>query len=280
MTALYLLNPVQRACFEAMVKTSNAYSLLAAPELCRKLAAKFSSVYVLDVRPDSAWNHIATNPKWNAYGFLKGTKHIALTDLKNRLSDIPKNKEIVITDLTGNDAATAAQTLKQNGFEKVAILIEGMDRWISSDKNDWGCTKDLYESPVKYTILSPGEFSRFYPANQDAVLLDVRAEEEFKGIHKDAFRNIGHLKNAQNIPASDLDKQLAALESFKSKPIVIYSFSSGPEMYATANQLSQKGFSKVYVLAGGLFNLRWTASNLPGLAFMHDWVEAVPEENK
>src|SRR5688572_20252492 len=105
MTALYLLNPIQRACFEAMVKTANTYSLIAAPELCRKLAAKFNSVYLLDVRPDSAWSHIASNPKWNAYGHLKGTKHIALADLKNRLSDIPKNKEIVITDLTGNDAA-------------------------------------------------------------------------------------------------------------------------------------------------------------------------------
>src|SRR5215203_5563253 len=33
MTALYLLNPIQRACVEAMLQTANKYSLIAAPDL-------------------------------------------------------------------------------------------------------------------------------------------------------------------------------------------------------------------------------------------------------
>ena len=57
----------------------------------------------------------------------------------------------------------------------------------------------------------------------------------------------------------------------------IYSFSSGPEMYTAANLLSANGFTKVYVLAGGLFNVRWSAANVPGLAFLHDWVEGVKD---
>ena len=280
MTAMYLLNPVQRACFEAMTKTENKYSVIAAPELCRKLAAKFSSVYLLDVRPDSAWNHVSANAKANAYGYLKGTKHIPLADLKNQLADIPKNKEIVVTDLFGNDAAQAGKTLKENGFDKVYVLIEGMDRWLNADKNDWGCTKDPYVSPVSYNIISAGEFSRIYPANKDGLILDIRSAEEFANTHKDAWRNIGHIKNAVNVPAVDIDKRMAELEPFKSRPVFIYAYGGGAETYVVANALSQKGFSKVYVLSGGLFNVRWTAANASGMTVLNEWTEGVPEENK
>jgi rhodanese-related sulfurtransferase len=281
MTAIHLLNTLQKGCLDYMIKSSNKYAVVSAPDLCRKLSEKFNSIYLLDVRPDSAWDHIATNPKFNAFGYLKGSKHIALVDLKNKLSQLPKGKEIVVTDLSGADAAIAAKTLKDAGFDKVYALIEGIDRWNSSDKKDWGCAKDIYVPSVNYTIMSSGEFSRFFPSAKDVLLLDVRPAEEFLNKHADGFRNIGHLKNAVNIPLAEINNRLSDIEKYKSSPIVVYAFSSGStETYATANTLVQNGFKQVYVLAGGLFNVRCTASNVAGMYFMHDWVEGVPDENK
>jgi rhodanese-related sulfurtransferase len=186
----------------------------------------------------------------------------------------------VITDLFGNEAAAAARILKENGYDKVTVLLEGMDRWLSSDKNEWGCTKDPYVPSASFQIMSAGEFSRFLPANKNTVLIDLRNADEFAGLHKESFRNIGHLQNAINIPSQELSKKIGDLSSYKSMPVVLYGFSGAPEVYAAADFLSKNGFSKVYVLAGGLFNIRWTAANVPGMAFMHDWVKDIPDVNQ
>ena len=279
LTALLALNPIDKACISSMLKTSNNFSIISSPELCRKLSAKFNSLLVLDVRPDSAWNRISSNPKVNAIGSLKGSRHIALSSLKEELSKIPKGKEIVVTDLNGTEAPLAAKMLRENGFEKVSILLEGIERWLYSDYGSWGCTANPYIPAVDFTIMSSGEFARFYPANKKSFILDLRSAAEFSNTHKDAFRNIGYLENAVNIPSGELEKRLGEMEIYKPGPIILYATSGSPDVYAAASNLVKNGFKQVYVLVGGLFNLRWTASNVPGLNFIHDWIKAVPEEN-
>jgi rhodanese-related sulfurtransferase len=69
-------------------------------------------------------------------------------------------------------------------------------------------------------------------------------------------------------------------EKYKTRPIVVYAFSANPEAYSAANALVQNGFKNVHVLAGGLFNIRWAASNVEGMYFLHELVEDVPAENK
>ena len=88
------------------------------------------------------------------------------------------------------------------------------------------------------------------------------------------------MKNAVHIPSSELGKRLAEIEKYKASPVIVYGFSGSPDAYMIANLLTANGFKDVKILAGGLFNIRWTASNVDGLYFMHDWVEDVPEENK
>jgi rhodanese-related sulfurtransferase len=51
-------------------------------------------------------------------------------------------------------------------------------------------------------------------------------------------------------------------------------------VYDAANTLLKNGFTNVKVLAGGLFNLRWSASNVPGMYFLHNFIVDVPDENK
>ena len=60
---------------------------------------------------------------------------------------------------------------------------------------------------------------------------------------------------------------------------MLYGFGGGPEPITAANTLSQAGFTKVNVLMGGVFGLRWTAANKKGQAALKDWVVDVPEVN-
>jgi rhodanese-related sulfurtransferase len=280
MTAIRSMDEMQSACIRSMIVSSNSYSVVAPATVCNKLSKNSNAIYLLDVRPDSAWDHIAANPKLNAYGYLKGTTHIALSNLKSKLNEIPRNKEIIVTDLFGGDAALAAQLLRQSEFEHVSVMLEGIDRWIQFAQPGSNCNKDLYIKAVPYDIMGTTEFSVYYPSIKNALVLDIRSNEEFENRHSDSYRNIGRIKNAVHIPSSEISNRLKEIEAYKSSPVILYAFSGSPDTYAVANLLAANGFKDIKVLAGGLFNLRWTASNVNGLYFMHDWVENIPDENK
>jgi rhodanese-related sulfurtransferase len=278
-TSIYLLDEKQRACLSSMIQTSNKYSVISPADLCKKISGR-DNIYLLDVRSDSAWKHISLNAKSNAYGSFKGTHHIPLDSLRMMINEIPRDKSIIITDLYGSDASVAAKQLTDLGYHNVSFLLEGFDRYFQWDQEDQKCSKENYLPAAHYTIINAHAFPRYYPKDDNSLLLDIRSPEEFSNTHQQSFRNIGHLKNATNIPLKDLEINLKKIESYKDKPVIVYEFGGGSDSYEAAETLVKKGFKYVYVLAGGIFNVRWTASNVEGQSFMHDWVVDVPLENQ
>ena len=87
--------------------------------------------------------------------------------------------------------------------------------------------------------------------NEDAKVIDIRAKDEF---------NKGHLPNATNIPARDVQKRLGELEPFKDQPVILIC-KTGTTAGATGAILAKEGFSKLFKLRGGI--LEWQNSNLP-----------------
>src|SRR5512134_2343912 len=77
---------------------------------------------------------------------------------------------------------------------------------------------------------------------QDAVILDVREPGEFKA---------GHIPNARNIPAGELDTRMKDLEKFKAKPILV-ACASGNRSAPACSALQKAGFEQVYALSGGM----------------------------
>ncbi len=282
MTAIHYSDLKEKGCLKKLVETSVNYSIISAMELCDKMVQP-KEPFLLDVRSDSAFRHISTNAKENAYGAFVNTVNIPLAALAARLSELPKNKEIIITDIYGDEASQAAVLLKKNDFKEVSVLIEGIDRLVQMDGKKLLCKNALYKSPVTYNLLSTVEFGRFSKEKIGYLLLDVRSVEEFTNKHKDTWRNIGHLKGAVNVPADQLEKTevLPGYEHIdKSTPVVIYSFGNSPEIFASAITMQKKGYTNVHVLIGGIFNLRWTAGNVQGQSFLKDYVEDIPEINQ
>jgi hypothetical protein len=86
--------------------------------------------------------------------------------LKDRLSELPpKNSEIIIADLYGQDASRAAVLLKNNGFENVSLLIEGVDRILTMDSKDLNCKEQVYVSNAPFKTLNATEFGRYAPTS-------------------------------------------------------------------------------------------------------------------
>ena len=279
MTALHYTGAINKPCLQPLFESNNSYSLISAGELCEKWS-KDKALFILDVRSDSAFRHISLNAKENAYGFIRGSVNIPLEELNTKLPAILKEKEIIVTDIYGEGAAGAAVILKKNGYKNVSVLIEGIDRILYTDEQLLKCKKSYYVSPVTYKLINVTEFGRFASLNKDYLLLDIRSTDEYVNNHKDSWRNIGNLKNAVNIPLNELDSRMGEIEKFTQRDVVIYSFGSSPEVFDAANRLQQRGFTSIRVIIGGLFNLRWTASNTKGNGYLATLVINVPEENR
>jgi rhodanese-related sulfurtransferase len=278
MAALYYTDAKEKDCLQSMIVSNNEYAIISPNDLCKKLSGKSKDVFVLDVRSDSAFHHITTDAKVNAYGYVRDAVDIPLADLEKKLSSIPRDKEIIVTDLSGKDAPKAAKLLTEKGYKKVSVLIEGIDRWLIEDESNI-CRNKLYVSPVDYTLMSSVGFGRFAQNNKDYLLLDVREKEDFNNQNKNSGRNIGHLKNAVNIPAAEINNRIAEIANFKKKPVIIYSFSGDADTYRVANTLHQNGFNNVNVLVGGLFDIRWTAANMNDQSYLKDFVTDIPADN-
>ncbi len=86
---------------------------------------------------------------------------------------------------------------------------------------------------------------------QDALLLDVREEREFKE---------GHIANALHVPVGLIDREIGQLDEHKAKPIIVYC-RSGARAARAAASLRKHGLANIYTLTGGL--QAWQAANLP-----------------
>ena len=108
---------------------------------------------------------------------------------------------------------------------------------------------DLVEkSTVHFKTIESPMLCQYLAEHPGVVLLDVRTKEEFEGT---ANPDYGTLKNAINIPVQELQKNIAALASYKDKEIIVYCSHSHRSPQA-CYILTQNGFSNVTNMAGGM----------------------------
>ncbi|TLU65786.1 rhodanese-like domain-containing protein [Thalassotalea litorea] len=87
---------------------------------------------------------------------------------------------------------------------------------------------------------------------EDGVVVDIRADKEFKK---------GHIFGSKHLTAEKINgNDLVSLEKYKDKPIIVVC-AAGMTAIKAANQLGKAGFDKVSYLKGGLS--AWQAANLP-----------------
>ena len=274
LTTFNLLS-MQKQC-EDFYETQNAYTLISPLKVC-DFFSQNKNAFILDVRKDSAFRGISAEERQNAYGKFNSAVNISADQVGQSLSKIPKNVPILVVDEFGSDAIKVAQQLLQNGYQNVSVMFNGMDALISADKKDVGCINTYWQHPNGYTIVTPMEFDALAKKSPDLQIVDARIPEEYNNQSKTSWRNVGIIKGSVNIPLTELESKWTSLD--KKKPVLVYHF-GGPDAYTAAKALTDHGFSNVYVLAPGLFAIRWQAANLKGKEHLKDWVVNVPEENR
>ncbi|MBK1641179.1 hypothetical protein CKO12_04680 [Chromatium okenii] len=86
---------------------------------------------------------------------------------------------------------------------------------------------------------------------QEAVVLDVRPAADYAK---------GHILGAINLPMNGFSKQLATLQKYREKPLIV-SCRSGAQSSMACGQLRKAGFTAVFNLQGGV--LAWESAGQP-----------------
>ena len=76
-------------------------------------------VLILDVREQSEYDA----------GHIPDVKLIPLNDVPNRLSEIPKDKPVIVTCRSGNRSGQATDFLRQQGYTNVHNMTGGLNAW-------------------------------------------------------------------------------------------------------------------------------------------------------
>jgi molybdopterin/thiamine biosynthesis adenylyltransferase/rhodanese-related sulfurtransferase len=89
-------------------------------ELAEKIAANGEEIVVIDVREPYEWQA----------GHLEAARHIPLAEVPQRLTEIPKDREVIMICRSGGRSARAQDfLLRQAGYTNVKNLVGGMQRW-------------------------------------------------------------------------------------------------------------------------------------------------------
>lgn len=87
--------------------------------------------------------------------------------------------------------------------------------------------------------------------HEHALVIDIRDQASF---------DTGHILNATNIPADQLQDHYKDLEKHKDKPIIL-TCDSGHSCVSAAGKLQKAGFAKASLLKGGI--AQWRKDSLP-----------------
>lgn len=98
--------------------------------------------------------------------------------------------------------------------------------------------------------LTPHQATRLINSEK-AVVIDIRDADTYQK---------GHITNAINIPATELDKNLKRLEKYKQQPLIIVC-GTGQKSGYFMNKLRKQGYENVYIMTGGMN--AWKNASMP-----------------
>ncbi len=103
---------------------------------------------------------------------------------------------------------------------------------------------------IRKLLVDPIQATRLMN-NEDAIVIDVRSEAEYKK---------AHIKNAKHAPASEAVEKVAKLAKSKDDAIIVYC-NVGNTSARVCRALTREGYTRVRNLKGGL--AAWEESKLP-----------------
>jgi rhodanese-related sulfurtransferase len=264
MTEFNLLKFKEPECTTELYETNNKFGLLS-PQDVAKLMSTVTNLFILDVRADSAFRGISSDPMANAHGRLKGAVNIPFSDLPSNLGKVPKNRPVLVVADFGRETNLASKLLSENGYTQVYAAFNGMNQWMSTSAKELPSRDKLWVRKIPYKTITAEEMDKKLSSSPNIFILDIRTVEEFTNQVKKIPGEIGAISGKLSTSLFLIwTERWNEIAGMKNKNIILYSFGTNPEAFQAASLLASKGFTKVEVLTGGLWDVRWKGANLKG----------------
>jgi rhodanese-related sulfurtransferase len=261
-------------CKASLYTTGVPYKLMG-PEDAATFMRNKNNV-VIDVRPAAQFNG-TDSIEANNIGRIKDAINVPKDNFDQSIPNLEKYKDkpILLYDLSVSDAMTAASKLKAAGFKNVAVLFDGFDTFLLNFSSISTVRKELVTAAPAYQLTGVREAVDLVNSTPGVIIADLRPKDEFGNKSKDAFYNLGHIKNAVNFSdETQLEEYLKGKP--KNAPVLVYgTFSAASAAQQMNNmkdidvapickRLSAEGYTNVHLLYGGLFWMVWAESNVDG----------------
>ena len=76
-----------------------------------------------------------TEPYERSFGFIEGSVNIPLGEIRERFTELSRDKEIIVSCQVGLRAYIASKILKQKGFKNVRVLTGGYRHYRTAMKS-------------------------------------------------------------------------------------------------------------------------------------------------
>mgnify|MGYP000586761357 CR=1 FL=1 len=176
--------------------------------------------------------------------------NIPISNLSSFVKDLKTSDSIVIVDLEGleQNGITAINILKGLGFENVYFLSGGLVNWkLNFNPTISEGEIDSFSDRAKVRYITSDELKNIMDSERNIFVIDVRNQASFAE---------GHLKNAINIPLSELENRRKEIPVGKK---IIVTDNDGFDSFKAAVKLFDLGFINTFILSDGL--VTWKNKN-------------------
>ncbi len=207
---------------------------------------------LLDVRSPGEYADTSRATALNI-GRLKGAVNVPIDSVQNHLDELKKHMDqpIFVYCSHSQRSRRVSKFLADNGFQHIYNINGGLSVVNEDDDKQFPAKRKNLITENQYTIIGPADAMQLMENTPELVIIDIRTATEFAG--KDSLRqnNIGHLKNAINIPQEGFDQKLNSFRIPPTKPVLLYDAKGYNSMDVVAF-LRARGFTRIYNLYGGL----------------------------
>ena len=207
---------------------------------------------LLDVRSPGEYADTSQYTALNI-GRLKGAVNIDVDAVAGRLNELTpyKDKPVFIYCSHSQRSRRISKLLVENGFKKVYNINGGMSLVNELDAKRFPYKTKAHEIKTNYQNIASVDAANLINNTPDLVIIDIRSEQAFASKDSLQRNNIGHLRNAINIPQASFAEKFDTYKIPNSKTVLLYDL-QGSNSMDVVSILKAKGFTRIYNLFEGL----------------------------
>lgn len=207
---------------------------------------------LLDVRSPGEYADTSRATALNI-GRFKGSKNISIDSIPAHLAELKKfiDQPVFVYCSHSQRSRRVSKLLAENGFKKVYNINGGMTLVNESDETSFPYKNKVLATSTMYENIDPMDAVKLIDNTPGLVIIDIRTEQEFASKDTILRNNMGHLKNAINIPQDVFAVKIDSYKILNNRSVLLYDL-KGINSMDVVDILRSKGFTLIYNLFGGL----------------------------